>query len=101
MNIEELRELKKRIECLENLMQHYGKDEIKLQCNTYGLHGDYISIAGKGFLPLYRGLTMDIEQGDYVIDPESENVDMRLSYEDIEYEYPETLCELGLKEEED
>lgn len=101
MNIEELRELKKRIECLENLMQHYGKDEIKLQCNTYGLYGDYISIAGKGFLPLYNGLTMDFENGNYVRDLESEDIEMRLYYEDIENDYPETLCELGLKEEED
>lgn len=100
MNIEEIRELKKRIECLENLMQHYGKDEIKLLCNTYGLHGDYISIAGEGFLPLYSGLTMDYEKGNYVKNEDAEDIEDRLYYQDIEFDYPETLAELGLKEEE-
>ena len=100
LNIEEVKEIKNRIDFILNLMEHYGKEEIKLACNTYGVHGDYISIASRGFLEIPHEFTMNIEEGNYVNYAESENVDNRIFYSDLELDYPKTLASLGLFEEE-
>ena len=45
-------QLREIIEQLESLMEDKGENEIDLACSTYGLYETFLSIPGKGYLPI-------------------------------------------------
>ena len=47
-------QLREIIEQLESLMEDKGENEIDLACSTYGLYETFLSIPGKGYLPIQR-----------------------------------------------
>lgn len=49
---DQLREIIEQLEYLESLMEDKGENEIGLACSTYGLYEIFISIPGKGYLPI-------------------------------------------------
>lgn len=49
---DQLREIIEQLEYLESLMEDKGENEIDLACSTYGLYEVFISIPGKGYLPI-------------------------------------------------
>lgn len=51
-SIKELKKIQKRIQKLIEKAEKAGTTEVEAEPNTYGLYGDYISIASVGFIPL-------------------------------------------------
>lgn len=49
---DQLREIIEQLEYLESLMEDKGENEIDLACSTYKIHETFISIPGKGYLPI-------------------------------------------------
>ena len=51
---DQLREIIEQLEYLESLMEDKGENDIDLACSTYGIHETFLSIPGKGYLPIQR-----------------------------------------------
>ena len=64
IKIEELLELKEKLEEAILLMEEKNIKELKLECNTYGLYGQFLSIPSKGYLPLDTLLDDIYEMGE-------------------------------------
>lgn len=57
----ELDNLIEQLQYIQSEMEERNIDEIDLSCSTYGIHDDFISFVGKGYLSINR----TIEGGEY------------------------------------
>lgn len=86
---EDLNDYIKALKKLQLAMNRFEIEKLSCNCNTYGMTGDMLSIAGVGFLPIYKELD---DYADYQEFNEVEGYsgdDMRWELEQADYEYEE------------